>query len=408
MPSHLVQRRVQRGVQREVKERIGRMFRCTSKVQTLVFGLVLVGVILNLVIFSSNSKIKWDRAQGTQNYKDDIKIHSNYFSDVELIAKQLEHAQSYRRENATIMTLCQEADLDGVVETVRKLEDRFNRNYHYDWVFLNNEEFSKDFQEKVSLYVSGTAKFGKIPTEHWSYPDHIDLDKAKEGRDKMVSEKIIYGGSESYRHMCRFNSGFFYKHPLMQQYKYYWRVEPHVDFTCDINFDPFRYLRENNKLYGFTISIHEFVKTIPSLWDTTKRFLQNKPHHVAENNLINFISNDNGETYNLCHFWSNFEIADMDFWRSDAYEEYFRYLDQSGGFFYERWGDAPVHSIAISLFAQRDKIHFFDQIGYRHGPYQMCPTNNDIFTKNRCFCPKDKDFTLQSYSCGTQYFASQK
>lgn len=33
--------------------------------------------------------------------------------------------------------------------------------------------------------------------------------------------------------------------------------------------------------------------------------------------------------------WSNFEIADLDFWRSDAYLKFFEFLDQSGGFYYE-------------------------------------------------------------------------
>jgi alpha 1,2-mannosyltransferase len=46
-----------------------------------------------------------------------------------------------------------------------------------------------------------------IPKEHWSYPEWVDLDKAAEERQKMVNENVIYGGSESYRHMCRFNSG---------------------------------------------------------------------------------------------------------------------------------------------------------------------------------------------------------
>jgi len=36
---------------------------------------------------------------------------------------------------------------------------------------------------------------------------------------------------------------------------------------------------------------------------------------------------------------SNFEIARLDFWQSDAYMAYFDHLDKSGGFFYERWGD---------------------------------------------------------------------
>ena len=63
--------------------------------------------------------------------------------------------------------------------------------------------------------------------------------------------------------------------------------------------------------------------------------------------------------YSTCHFWSNFEIADMEFWRSKAYEDYFEHLDRAGGFFYERWGDAPVHSIALGLFEDKSKIHWY-------------------------------------------------
>ena len=33
--------------------------------------------------------------------------------------------------------------------------------------------------------------------------------------------------------------------------------------------------------------------------------------------------------------WSNFEIADMDFWRGEAYTRFFEYLDRRGGFYYE-------------------------------------------------------------------------
>lgn len=33
--------------------------------------------------------------------------------------------------------------------------------------------------------------------------------------------------------------------------------------------------------------------------------------------------------------WSNFEIADMDFWRGEAYTKFFEFLDSKGGFYYE-------------------------------------------------------------------------
>jgi hypothetical protein len=59
------------------------------------------------------------------------------------------------------------------------------------------------------------------------------------------------------------------------------------------------------------------------------------PQYIAPDNALDFLSDDGGATYNLCHFWSNFEIADMELWRSEAYTAFFDYLDQKGGFYYE-------------------------------------------------------------------------
>ncbi len=70
---------------------------------------------------------------------------------------------------------------------------------------------------------------------------------------------------------------------------------------------------------------------------------------------MDFLSDNGGQTYNLCHCacniqkicdrhsdvilvqsdWSNFEIADMDFWRGEAYQKFFEYLESTGGFYYE-------------------------------------------------------------------------
>ena len=44
--------------------------------------------------------------------------------------------------------------------------------------------------------------------------------------------------------------------------------------------------------------------------------------------------------------WSNFEIADMDFWRSEAYTKYFDYLESQGGFYYEVCIITPPFSLA--------------------------------------------------------------
>jgi len=199
--------------------------------------------------------------------------------------------------------------------------------------------------------------------------------------------------------MCRYNSRAFYKHELMRKYKWYWRVEPDVHFHCNVDFDPFLYMEDNKKVYGFTITMYEYRSTIETLWQTTKDFLKSHPEYRVEGNAMGFISDNRGEEYNLCHFWSNFEIADMDFWRAPAYTAYVDYLEASGGFYYERWGDAPVHSIGAALFAHKDQIHFFDEIGYEHAPYQHCPREKESWENGRCGCNPGRSFDYDGYSC---------
>ena len=123
-------------------------------------------------------------------------------------------------------------------------------------------------------------------------------------------------------------------------------------------------------LLGFTISLYEWEPTVATLWKTVKgmcpcchasvryfigvgaEFMAENPQYVSPNNSMDFLSDNGGETYNLCHCrwsvfrppraipnnildWSNFEIADMDFWRSEAYSKFFEFLESKGGFYYE-------------------------------------------------------------------------
>lgn len=121
---------------------------------------------------------------------------------------------------------------------------------------------------------------------------------------------------------------------------------------------------------GFTISMPDWEPTIPTLWSSIQggetdmrgatknidrhriEFATENPQYLHPDNSMDFLSDNSGETYNLCHcewifsrrdwarsphqvVWSNFEIADMDFWRSEAYMKYFEFLEEKGGFYYE-------------------------------------------------------------------------
>mgnify|MGYP002379188699 CR=1 FL=1 len=301
------------------------------------------------------------------------------------------------KENATMVMLVRNLELAGALESIRSLEDRFNKNYRYPWVFLNDEPFTDEFIEKTMLMTSSKTFYELIPPEDWNPPPFINTTKLEENIEKSQND-VIYGFSKSYRNMCHFNSGYFYKQKRLLDYEWYFRVEPNVQYMCDFQYDPFELLRSTNKVYGFVIAIHEYENTIPTLWQNVESFMETYPELLHVNNSLDYITTTEHDlnlwapiipsntSYNLCHFWSNFEIANLNFFRSEAYETYFNHLDKSGGFYYERWGDAPVHSIALALLLDKKQIHHFDDIGYFHAPYMACPSSEEIIASKRCIC----------------------
>ncbi|KAK3358441.1 nucleotide-diphospho-sugar transferase [Lasiosphaeria ovina] len=318
------------------------------------------------------------------------------------------------KANAAFVVLARNSELEGVIQSIKSIERHFNRWYHYPYVFLNDGDFNSTFKETVKNYTSSSVEFGKVGPEMWGFPDWVDPKVAKEGIAKQGDAAVMYGGMESYHAMCRFYSGFFFKHELLQKYEWYWRLEPEIKYFCDITYDPFMAMIERNKTYGFTIAVKELRETVPNifryasaykrmnnltskgLWemfvepqpDKEPEVPEDDPNYKAplpeeilrsepgRNGLpeIDYEAME-GEKYNMCHFWSNFEIARLDFFRSKEYEDFFQVMDRSGGFWMERWGDAPIHSLAAGALLSPRDIHYFRDFGYRHTTIQHCPAN---------------------------------
>lgn len=134
-----------------------------------------------------------------------------------------------------------------------------------------------------------------------------------------------------------------------------------------------------NKTYGFTIIITELKETVPNLFRYASAY--KRKYNITSKGLWElFIEKDGkkeeelkpakdllpeevpqpkqeegidpesmeGEKYNMCHFWSNFEIARLDFFRSKEYEDFFNMMDRSGGFWMER----------VNIFSPRRAIAY--------------------------------------------------
>ncbi|RCH77894.1 hypothetical protein CU098_000316, partial [Rhizopus stolonifer] len=302
----------------------------------------------------------------------------------------LDKSPPVKKAKAAIVILVRNKEQEAIAQTIVNFQDKFNKNFDYPYVFLNEVPFTPQFKSAMRAAApSAMMQFGLVPEEHWSYPSWIDQDLAAESRKKMESEGVMYAGLESYHHMCRYQSGFFFDHPLLDEYEWYWRVEPGVEFFCDITYDPFLYMQKYNKKYGFVVTLTELKETIPTLWKTVEDYAQSRRIDISNTSkrLFPYFRNKETGDFNLCHFWSNFEIGSLNLWRSPQYRDFFDYLDKTGNFFYERWGDAPVHSLAAGLFLKTDEVHYFEDIGYQHDLYRHCPTKASGLGC-RCHCPE--------------------
>ncbi|CCK69373.1 mannosyltransferase YUR1 KNAG_0C02620 [Huiozyma naganishii CBS 8797] len=323
-------------------------------------------------------------------------------------------ARGYQRENATLLMLVRNMELEGALDSMKSLEDSFNRMYHYDWTFMNDVPFSPEFIEATTAMASGRTQYALIPSEDWDRPQWINETRFEEALNTMEEDGVLYGNSKSYRNMCRFNSGYFFRQKILDDYDYYFRVEPDVRYFCDFPYDPFRIMREQQKIYGFVISLYEYENTIESLWDAVSEYIEKDGGHDIDmnSNSYNFLTDKSKigmyepvtgshSDYNLCHFWSNFEIGDLNFFRSEKYIKFFEHLDAKGGFYYERWGDAPVHSIAVALLLNKDEIIHFDGIAYEHQPFNTCPISTTLRMDQRCRCDiaDEHNIGITPHSC---------
>ncbi|WFD49070.1 hypothetical protein GLX27_003748 [Malassezia furfur] len=302
-----------------------------------------------------------------------------------------------QKPNAAIYALVRNRELGSLLETMQDMERNFNAHpdTQYPYVFLNDEPFTDRFMRHVRAATRARVYFGQVPPEEWAVPASVDMDRARKSWDLMQRQHVAYADSQSYRQMCRYQSGLFMNHPLMQPFDYYWRIEPGVSYFCEmLDPDPFRVMRDRQKKYGWVITLRDDPRTLPTLWEQTQAFRTQYPQYAMNTSMMPFFQTRHKQ-YNTCHFWTNFEIADLRWMRSEAYQAFFRHLDATNGFFYERWGDAPMHSLAVGLFLNESEVHYFEDIGYQHPPFRHCP----VAQPGRCACvPED--------SLGTEYSGS--
>jgi alpha 1,2-mannosyltransferase len=156
-------------------------------------------------------------------------------------------------------------------------------------------------------------------------------------------------------------------------FTFYWRLDsdshllgpPLVD-------DLFDYMREKHLQYAFVMVEVDAPEYVKGLWTLFHRFLARlclTPSATVRKTQTSFF----GGEYSFSIFYNNLELSNASMWRNEPrIAAWLREVDEAGGIYHHRWGDAPIHTLAITQFIERDQVIKLRDFGYFHRREYVC------------------------------------
>ena len=149
--------------------------------------------------------------------------------------------------------------------------------------------------------------------------------------------------------MCWFFSGGMYEQPIMDNYKYYLRLDTDSYILSPVNCDLFDIMEKGKYKYSTIKEAIQFdhPDVCVGLWD----FCWRDSHNIPEREM----------------FYTNWEMGEVEFFRGGFYYAFFKRIEEHGGIYRHRWGDAIVKRIGVGLFTTPEQIMYPSGWIYQHG-----------------------------------------
>ena len=168
------------------------------------------------------------------------------------------------------------------------------------------------------------------------------------------------GFSMGYRHMCRFFSGAMYENSILHEYDMYLRLDTDSRILSPLGYNIFDWARSNSCFYGYIKPAVQVDN--PAVVFGLKEHVQ---EWVSRNRVSTFVdvrSIPSGEM-----FYTNFELAKTSWFLQEQYQDFFHSIDDSGGIYINRWGDAPIKLLGVRLLMEPSYIKPVSGFVYKHG-----------------------------------------
>jgi hypothetical protein len=247
----------------------------------------------------------------------------------------------------------------------------FNQKYNYPIIILHEGDYDQRSQEEIIKSIRENQRhlvtFKEIDKEDFQIPSHIDKDKV---RSLIALQPVPYWRNLKYRLMCYFWVKKFFKYT--EGYDYVMRLDDDSIIEEPIKDDLFA-LALNKDLVYISNLVHVdcglcnygmkemFEKLLPEHKSQidSGMFIQAKltsgnPYYDRFKKIQSIINNkEYTETEFITQmplmYYNNFFVTATKFWKRDDVTKILNEIDMHGGIFYYRYGDAPIHTILVTL-----------------------------------------------------------
>jgi hypothetical protein len=178
-----------------------------------------------------------------------------------------------------------------------------------------------------------------------------------------------------YRYMCQFMSGPVYWLKAFDPYKYAFRFDLDSDLTKLVSYNLFDIMEQRKASYAFVLDEFDWDFCQVGFIDFVKNWtLENPTSTLSKPTNSNtsiplptyLFREGTWETYSVRIFNCNFEVVNLNFFRSKKYRAYHKALENSLLFFTTRLGDHAVKTFYLTMFENPKKIVCLHSLPYQH------------------------------------------
>ncbi len=247
------------------------------------------------------------------------------------------------------------------------LYKNYNERQKLDVLIFHEGDFTH--QDEVDLRKDGLRPeifLIKLDSDSrfWDVPGFLDLSQSKRWNDDSFSV--------GYRKMCRWYSGLLFDFVEKLGYEYVMRMDEDSFIHSPIEYNMFDFMKTNGYEYAFRVDALE-----PCCNDHFRNaflgaYLDRADESDFKDGFLEECCLDKKRRYNNYGYYNNFFATKVSFWRQPKVEQFFRFVDWTGGIFTQRENDLVVQSLSVQMFMPREKVFKFEDWSYEHVSGKHC------------------------------------